>query len=583
LFDSKWRTFTIKNISAIKDNQMIKSSSLFTVLSLLVGVYLTHQEVSAQVPQGLTYQSVVRNINNDPLASTSLGIQLSIFQKTLTGTAVYVETQIARTNINGLVSLQIGKGNPLRGTFAEIDWANGPYFIKTEIDPTGGSNYNITGAQELLSVPYAFYAAKSGGNVFETSLNVSDAIYNTNAGNVGIGTDQPSEKLDVAGNLRVRQNASISGTLNIQPLIIDGFGPNFQYTPGSILLNGSMGIGTDLPTALLNIVGSDRQTGLRVEGGNASLALVSKTEYQIYSRSEGDLVFYDQTAELDGDPNPFRMLINASGNIGVSNPNPIERLDVAGNIKSSASMIANNFVKSGGTASQFLMADGSVSQGLMEIITSMQTEITALQSKVRELLPLTFSNVKIGTQTWTSTNLNVTTYRNGDAIPEVQNAEEWANLTTGAWCHLNNDPANDAIYGKIYNHYAIEDSRGLAPVGYHIPSFAEYEILIQTLPVGECGSDKWYNAFALMSLGFYNGTNSSGFSALKGGSRSGDAMVGFFDFDNKPAGVFDTHYTSFWTSDAEGSYNYIYLAEQCGIGSTDRASNYGAYIRLIKN
>jgi len=124
-----------------------------------------------------------------------------------------------------------------------------------------------------------------------------------------------------------------------------------------------MGIGTNNPTALLNIVGGDRQDGLRVEGGNASLALVSTREYQIFSRQEGDLVFYDQTAELAGDPNPFRMMINPTGKVGINNANPAEQLDVVGNIKSSENMLASSFVKAGGSATEYLMADGSVSTG----------------------------------------------------------------------------------------------------------------------------------------------------------------------------------------------------------------------------
>ena len=83
------------------------------------------------------------------------------------------------------------------------------------------------------------------------------------------------------------------------------------------------------------------------------------------------------------------------------------------------------------------------------------------------------ATVTIGTQTWQAKNLNVTTYRNGDVIPEVQDASAWASLTTGAWCHYNNDPANDAIYGKLYNWYAVNDSRGLAPTGFHVPTDTE--------------------------------------------------------------------------------------------------------------
>ena len=71
------------------------------------------------------------------------------------------------------------------------------------------------------------------------------------------------------------------------------------------------------------------------------------------------------------------------------------------------------------------------------------------------------NEIKIGDQTWTSKNLDVETYRNGDAIPKVEDQEEWANLTTGAWCYYENETANGTTYGKLYNWFAVKDLRGL--------------------------------------------------------------------------------------------------------------------------
>ncbi len=82
--------------------------------------------------------------------------------------------------------------------------------------------------------------------------------------------------------------------------------------------------------------------------------------------------------------------------------------------------------------------------------------------------------VTIGSQVWASKNLNVSTYRNGDIIPHVQDQNAWAKLTTGAWCYYDNDPSNEAKYGKLYNWYAVNDPRGLAPVGFHIPTHEEW-------------------------------------------------------------------------------------------------------------
>ncbi len=121
--------------------------------------------VFAQAPQKMSYQAVIRDGSNALVTSTTVGMQIIILQGSAIGSAVYVETQTPSTNANGLVSLEVGAGTVVSGTFAAINWVNGPYFIKTETDPTGGTNYTITGTNQLLSVPYAMYAANSGSSI----------------------------------------------------------------------------------------------------------------------------------------------------------------------------------------------------------------------------------------------------------------------------------------------------------------------------------------------------------------------------------------------------------------------------------
>ena len=131
------------------------------LLFLFIAV-VTFATAFAQAPQKFSYQAVVRDAGNNLVATQSVGVQISILQGSATGAAVYVETQTVTTNANGLMTLEIGGGTVVSGDFATIDWANGPYFLKTETDPTGGTNYTITGTQQLLSVPFALYAATSG-------------------------------------------------------------------------------------------------------------------------------------------------------------------------------------------------------------------------------------------------------------------------------------------------------------------------------------------------------------------------------------------------------------------------------------
>ena len=143
----------------------------------------------------------------------------------------------------------------------------------------------------------------------------------------------------------------------------------------------------------------------------------------------------------------------------------------------------------------------------------------------------------IGTQLWTTLNLDVSTYRNGDPIPQVTDPTVWAGLTTGAWCYHNNDPATGAIYGKLYNWYAVNDSRGLAPAGFHIPTNAEWSALETTL--GADAGTKMKSTSGWNNGG--NGTNSSGFAGLPGGNRSSGGTF------------YSIGYSGFWWSSTENN------------------------------
>lgn len=132
-----------------------------------------------------------------------------------------------------------------------------------------------------------------------------------------------------------------------------------------------------------------------------------------------------------------------------------------------------------------------------------------------------FKTVKIGKQIWMAENMNESTYRNGDSIPQVQDAVKWCELGTGAFCYYENKAANGAKYGKLYNWYAVNDPRGLAPKGWHIPNDAEWKQLTDYLGgENEAGtklkSNSGWNEYEGKNG---NGNNSSGFAGLPGGFR----------------------------------------------------------------
>ncbi len=188
---------------------------VLTVAALLLAI-----TTFAQSPEKMSYQAVVRNASNSLLVSSPIGMQISILQNSTTGTAVYVETQTSTTNINGLVSVEIGSGTLVAGNFSSIDWSNGPYFVKTETDPTGGTNYTITGISQLLSVPYALHA-KTADNGFSgnyADLSNAPTIPNAvsqlsnDAGYITSANDADSDPANEIQNLSLNGNdLSISG------------------------------------------------------------------------------------------------------------------------------------------------------------------------------------------------------------------------------------------------------------------------------------------------------------------------------------------------------------------------------------
>ena len=142
--------------------------------------------MQGQSPGKMSYQAVIRTSSNEILTNQLVGMRISLLQGSVSGTAVYVETQTPTTTANGLVSIEIGAGTVVSGTFDMIDWSNGPFFIKTETDPTGATSYSISGTSELLSVPYALNSTTAdslvGGEVDGDTLN---EIELPTTGNVG--------------------------------------------------------------------------------------------------------------------------------------------------------------------------------------------------------------------------------------------------------------------------------------------------------------------------------------------------------------------------------------------------------------
>ena len=189
--------------------QIIKKLKIMKRIFTIAAALMLTASVFAQSPEKMSYQAVVRDASDALVTSTAVGMQISILQGSTTGTSVYTETHTPSTNINGLVSLEIGTGTTI-DDFSTIDWANGPYFIKTETDPTGGSSYTITGTSQLMSVPYALHAKNADNGITIAQANEITA----NTAKVGLTTAQATTLGNTSGTNTGDQTEITTATSN---------------------------------------------------------------------------------------------------------------------------------------------------------------------------------------------------------------------------------------------------------------------------------------------------------------------------------------------------------------------------------
>jgi uncharacterized protein (TIGR02145 family) len=500
----------------------------------------------AQTPKTISYQGVVRNATGQPIPNQSIKIKLSLLETATSANSLYTETHTPTTSGQGLFALQIGAGTVLSGTYATLDWSNGPKFVKTEIDPTGGDNFTLSSTNPLNAVPFALFAASGtpGANGKNALIRTTPEAAGANCANGGV-------------KIETGLDADVNGQLSDAEV-------NTSQT--KFICNGSSGIGTGLPSnppygtaTLYNCDGQFQYTPCLPK-------VVTNTVSQIYSR----------TASFSG------AVINNGGsdvtNFGFcwgTSPNPTTNDSIAWLSTSVQSLFSGGEgrLQPGTIYYVRAFATNSAGNGYGE-----QKNFNTTQPSTNPSIDVdgnSYNTVTIGSQVWMAENLKTTKYRNGDPIATNLSNTAWGAATTGAYAIYNNDAANNTTYGKLYNWFAVTDSRNLCPVGWHVPTDAEWTTLENYLGGTVIAGGKLKSTSTLWSAPNTEATNESGFSGLPGGLRGSNGAYGNVGY-----------YGCWWSSTVYSTTGAWYRVLYYSNGNSSRNYNFkqtGFSVRCLRD
>lgn len=597
-----------------------------------------------QTPKTISYQGVARNATGQPIPNQSIKIKLSLLETATSSNSLYTETHTPTTTGQGLFALQIGAGTVLGGNYATLDWSNGPKFVKTEIDPTGGDNFTLSNTNPLNAVPFALFAAS--GTPGPRGLK-GDTGATGPQGPIGLTGPQ-----GIKGDTGVRGPIGPQGTFPTGNAIGDmQFWNGTQWTmipkgqPGTTLKNCDGQITWNPCKPSLTTIDATAITGTSfATGGSISNDGDSPISVRgiCWSTSPNPTIANSKTMDGIGTGSFSRTLSGlglgstlyvrayATNLIGTGYGNQITVTTLSTTLPTvtttTISLITGITATSGGNVTN----DGgapitsrgvvwSISQNPTIALTTKTVNGTGTGSFISNLTGLTinttyylrayatnssgtaygqqqtfttasfiigsgvsdidgnsYTSIILGTQEWIGENLRTSKYRNGDPITTGLSDAIWFTTSEGSYSIYENDLANNSIFGKIYNFYAVEDPRGLCPTGWHVATDLDWTQLENYLGGIQMAGGKLKSTSNIWASPNTGATNVSGFSALPGGvRRNNGSYVGK---------TFDTYWWTSTTSGPDTGWDRAvgYNAESVGRYSSDE-KNGGFYIRCVKD
>ena len=424
-----------KMIAIIFEFYFVKSVRMKKVCLFLLAVSCLFN-VTAQQPQKFSYQTVVRGADNLLVVNKMIGIRISLLQGSENGDVVYVEKHTPTTNANGLASIAIGTGSIVSGNFAAINWSKGPYFIKTETDPAGVSNYTLTTTSQLLSVPYALY---SGNGIKRISAN-SDTIFLSN------------------DSYYINKSSTSTGNSSIP----SGGGQNQVLTRCDGELAWTNGGVCPGKISSLDCNYTIVEQGTLVK--NDTSGIILRFSYTGGNLGVGDYINVQSTGVFG---------LNAYGSVSRLN-NGNGSFDVRVTGKPTSSGKANFAFTFCGRACSF-------SLDVLETIGKYQSPLTDIDGNE-------YKTTLIGKQVWMAENLKVTRFNDGTIIkafvPSGNYTSDSVARLGSIWSYYNNDASNSK-HGKLYTWYAVSPNtngnKNICPFGWHVPTQNEFQELISYL------------------------------------------------------------------------------------------------------